>query len=142
MIHFFNENISYTIRHKNNIKKWLTEAIIHEGYQCGEISIILCDDAYLVPLNQQYLNHDTLTDIITFDYSEKELISGDLYISFERVKENSLQYSENVYNELLRVMVHGVLHLCGYKDKTPKDEKLMREKENENLSKYFSNNNL
>lgn len=142
MIHFFNEGVSYTIKDKTKIKQWLHQAIEREGFISDNINIILCSDEYLLKMNQQYLNHDTFTDIITFDYSEKGKLSGDLFISIERVKENSTQFSGKVYNELLRVMVHGVLHLCGYKDKTPQDEKLMREKEDENLSIFFDNNNL
>lgn len=142
MIHFFNENIAYTIKQKTKIKQWLNQTIECERFTCGDINIILCADEYLLKINQEYLHHDTFTDIITFDYSEKNKLSGDLFISIERVKENSAQYSGVVYNELLRVMVHGVLHLCGYKDKTPQDEKQMREKEDEYLSIFFANNKI
>lgn len=142
MIHFFNENISYTLKHKTKIKQWLSNTIENEGFKCGNINIILCSDEYLLKINQQFLNHDTFTDIITFDYSENNELSGDLFISFERVKENSVLYSEKLFHELLRVMVHGVLHLCGYKDKTPREEEKMREKENENLSIFFKTNNI
>lgn len=142
MIHFFNENITYTLKQKSKIKQWITQSIVNEGFNCGNISIILCNDEYLLSINQQYLNHDTYTDIITFDYSEKGVLSGDLFISFERVNENSPSFSGNLYHELLRVIIHGVLHLCGYKDKNPKDQRQMRGKEDEYLSIFFKTNDL
>lgn len=142
MIHFFNEQTTYKIQQKKKIKAWLTYSIKQEGFNCGNINIILCSDEYLLKINQDYLKHDTYTDIITFDYSEKNTLSGDLFISIQRVKENAAGFSVKVYDELLRVMVHGVLHLCGYKDKKENEEKIMRKKENEKLSIFFINNNL
>jgi rRNA maturation RNase YbeY len=99
----------------------------------GEIAYIFCSDEEILRINRQYLQHDYYTDIITFDYSEDDVISGDLFISLETVKSNSEQFKTEYSEELARVMIHGVLHLCGFKDKTPKDEKIMREKENSAL---------
>lgn len=100
-----------------------------EGFTIGDINYIFCDDEYLLKINLEYLNHDTLTDIITFDYVENGVLSGDIYISIERVRENAVIFSVPFEQELLRVLAHGVLHLCGYKDKTNKDSVLMRQKE-------------
>lgn len=99
----------------------------------GDINFIFCDDAYLSELNLSYLNHTTLTDIITFDYTDEGIISGDIYISIERVKENALLYSKTFQDELNRIIIHGVLHLLGNKDKKPKDKAMMRKKEDECL---------
>lgn len=100
-----------------------------EGFTIGDINYIFCDDEYLLKINLEYLNHDTLTDIITFDYVEKGVLSGDIYISIERVRENSEIFSVPFEQELHRVLAHGVLHLCGYKDKSDEDAAVMRKKE-------------
>ena len=109
--------------------------IKNELKKTGDISVIFCSDEYLLQLNKEYLNHDYYTDIITFDYVEDDLISGDLFISLDRVKENARQFETPVLNELYRVVFHGTLHLTGYEDKTDSEQKLMREKENYYLSK-------
>lgn len=97
--------------------------------QCGELHFIFCSDAFLLKLNKEYLGHQTLTDIITFDYSQKKKLSGEIYISIPRVKENSKKFKTPFTNELHRVMIHGVLHLCGYKDKTKAQKEKSRERE-------------
>jgi probable rRNA maturation factor len=111
---------------KNNIKNLIKS----EGFVLGDISLVFCTDDYLLSINQSYLNHDYFTDIITFDYSSNKLISGDLLISVDRVLENAKLNKTEFNNELFRVIYHGILHLCGYKDKSFKDKKLMTEKEN------------
>ncbi|MFH1120205.1 MAG: rRNA maturation RNase YbeY [Bacteroidota bacterium] len=135
-IAFFSENTGFLLRNKKKVREWLADTIIREGFSPGEISIIFSNDAYLHEMNIKYLAHDTFTDVITFDYSEGSLISGDVFISIERVKENSVSYSKTFSDELNRVMVHGVLHLCGYKDKSEKDLANMRKKEEQYLSLF------
>jgi rRNA maturation RNase YbeY len=109
-----------------------------ENFKSGEITIVFCIDDYLLEINKTYLNHDFYTDIITFDYSGNDFVSGDLFISVDRVKDNAESFSVSFDNELKRVIYHGVLHLCGYKDKTEKDEKEMREKENFYMNQFVS----
>lgn len=136
MIHFFEADISYSLRQKRKIKDWLVSASENEGKTIENLNIILCSDEYLYKLNLQYLNHRTYTDIITFDQSiDKKNISGELYISLERVRDNAQSLSLPVRDELHRVMIHGVLHLCGYGDKTPGSKKKMRTRENYYLAK-------
>ncbi|GET46067.1 rRNA maturation RNase YbeY [Capnocytophaga felis] len=112
---------------------WIEKIIASEEKQLGELNYIFCDDAYLHQINVQYLDHDTLTDIITFDYTEDETISGDIFISVERVADNAQDFRVDFQTELLRVMAHGVLHLCGYKDKTDAESQQMRNKEEEKM---------
>ncbi|MFY7668474.1 MAG: rRNA maturation RNase YbeY [Crocinitomicaceae bacterium] len=116
----------------------LESLIVLENYKSGEITIVFCTDDYLLEINKTYLNHDFYTDIITFDYSENGVISGDLFISVDRVNDNAGSFSVSVDNELKRVIYHGVLHLCGYKDKTENDENEMREKENFYINQFVS----
>jgi rRNA maturation RNase YbeY len=120
----------------NQNKKWLNQVISNEDKEEGDITYIFCDDDYLLEKNIRFLNHNTLTDVITFDYCEGNSVSGDIFISIERVKENSEVFKVDFLTELNRVMVHGLLHLLGYKDKTERESKLMRKKENYYLSKY------
>ncbi|MDB5019096.1 MAG: rRNA maturation RNase YbeY [Pedobacter sp.] len=135
-IHFFTEDISFTLKHKTIIKNWLKEAVAAEGYVLAELNFIFCSDEYLLGMNQQYLNHDTYTDVITFDNSEApKTIVGDIFISVDRIKENAGQFSRDFIDEMCRVMVHGTLHLLGYKDKTKAAKLLMTEKEDLYLSK-------
>ena len=117
-------------------KKWLNQVISNEDKEEGDITYIFCDDDYLLEKNIRFLNHNTLTDVITFDYCEGNSVSGDIFISIERVKENSEVFKVDFLTELNRVMVHGLLHLLGYKDKTERESNLMRKKENYYLSKY------
>tara|TARA_B100001250_G_scaffold95218_1_gene79555 strand:+ start:1576 stop:1980 length:405 start_codon:yes stop_codon:yes gene_type:complete len=118
----------------NKRKKWLKRIILDEGKKLGDITFIFCKDNYLLEKNIQFLKHDALTDVITFDYSENSQISGDIFISIERVKENGEIFGETFLNELNRVMAHGLLHLLGYKDKTKKAAAIMKEKEDFYLS--------
>ena len=135
-IHFFVEDINFVLKNKRKIQKVLAILSEKEGKELGEISYIFCSDNYLLKINKKYLNADYFTDVITFDYCVGNKISGDIYISIERVKENSRIFSQSFFNETLRVILHGALHLCGYKDKKPKEEKIMREKENFYLNEY------
>ncbi len=136
MISFFSENIKFNLKDKRIIQKWIKLVIESENKKTGDINYIFCDDTFLTDLNLKYLNHDTLTDIITFNYNEKNSnsINGDIYISIDRVKENSDKFKVPFITELHRVIIHGVLHLLGYKDKTKADKNTMREKEDNCLS--------
>jgi len=122
----------------DKISLWLNNVIEEEGKQTGDLVYVFCKDDYLHEKNIQFLNHNTLTDVITFDYCKGKLVSGDILISTERVDENSKIYKVNYLTELHRVMVHGLLHLLGYKDKNEKDAKTMREKENYYLNKLIN----
>ena len=126
---FFHSECDFDTEPVSNLDSWIKEAIANEQKILGEINYIFCDDDYLLEKNQTYLNHDTYTDIITFDYSEENSVSGDIFISIERLKENARKFAVPFDTELRRVMIHGVLHLIGYKDKSDKEKKLMREKE-------------
>ena len=129
MIDFTFEQIDTFELDKNLIANWLSNVAFSENKNIDIISVIFCSDDYLLSVNKEYLNHDYYTDIITFDYSVDTEISGDLFISIDRVKENSTEFNVPFLNELHRVLVHGVLHLCGYGDKSPDEETLMRSKE-------------
>ena len=134
-IQFFNEQVQFRPTSTVKLKSWIKTVIISEKKSPGEINYIFCSDAYLAALNQQYLQHDTLTDIITFDNSETaDSIDGDIYISVERIRENALKFETSFESELHRVMVHGVLHLVGYTDKTELQKSAMRKKEDAYLS--------
>jgi probable rRNA maturation factor len=113
---------------------WFTNVCQLEGKSLGDLNLIFCSDEYLLEINREHLDHDYYTDIITFDYSEEGVVSGDLFVSIDRVIDNAKQLSIEFHDELCRVCVHGLLHLCGYKDKSSADEKLMRSKEDEMLS--------
>jgi rRNA maturation RNase YbeY len=133
MIAFLTEDITFELKEKLKHKAWLKDAAKAEGFKIGELNYIFCSDAYLLDINQKYLGHDTLTDIVTFDNSEDpKMIEGDIFISIERVRENALKF-DTAESELKRVMVHGLLHLAGYKDKGKAQKELMRNKENEHL---------
>jgi probable rRNA maturation factor len=137
-ITFFEEDISYKLKQKTQVRQWIKNTIVAEGFLLDELTYIFCSDAYLLQINQQYLDHDTYTDIITFDNSTEEReITGDIFISIDRIRENADKFGQSVVDELHRVMIHGVLHLLGYKDKTPNDNKNMTQKEDEYLSKIF-----
>lgn len=114
---------------------WIRDVVADNGYQLGDLSYIFCTDEYLLDMNRTHLNHDYYTDIITFNYNEDFSLSGDLFISYDRVLENAADLEVKVYDELCRVMVHGVLHLCGFNDKTIEEEEEMRMKENYYLEK-------
>ena len=122
-----------------DINLWINSVVIEEGMIIGELVYVLCNDEYLLKKNIQFLNHNTLTDVITFDYTKDKIISGDILISTERVVENAKIFNVNYSTELYRVMVHGLLHLLGYKDKIEKDANIMRVKENYYLNKFTNN---
>ena len=134
-IHFFSEDISFTLKEKNKLRNSIKNTIRSEGKKLRELNFIFCSDAYLLEINKQYLNHDTFTDIVTFDNSESpDLIIGDVFISIERIRENASKYKVAEKDELHRVIIHGTLHLIGYKDKTKSDKSLMTEKEDHHLA--------
>ena len=130
-----NDKLSNT----ENLNLWINNVIKEEEMILGDIVYVLCNDEYLLKKNIQFLNHNTLTDVITFDYSDDKIISGDILISTERVVENAKIFNVNYLTELHRVIVHGLLHLLGYKDKIEKDANTMREKENYYLNKFTNN---
>ena len=132
----FNYESEFTLDNEEAIATWLSAVILSEHKTEGEINYIFCDDEYLHKINLEYLNHDTLTDIISFDYTMGNEIGGDIFVSTERVLDNSKDYNTNFNDELKRVLVHGVLHYCGYKDKSEADESLMRSKEDEKLAMF------
>ena len=133
MIDFFSET-PFNLQNSEEVASWISAIISNENFEEGEVSYIFCDDEYLHKLNLEFLKHDTLTDIISFDNSLGNQINGDIFISVERVKENANSFNTSFENELHRVIIHGVLHYCGYKDKTKKDTDLMRTKEDAALS--------
>tara|TARA_B110000977_G_scaffold103602_1_gene135245 strand:+ start:3327 stop:3746 length:420 start_codon:yes stop_codon:yes gene_type:complete len=129
-ISFFSEDIDFQINNIENNTSWINSIISNYSKISGELTYIFCSDDYLLKLNIEHLNHDTLTDIITFDYTKTGIISGDIFISIDRVTENAKSFLVPFQEELNRVMAHGVLHLIGFKDKTSKEKKKMREAEN------------
>ena len=136
MIQFCTEDITFSLKEKLKHKAWLNEVAKQEGKKILELSYVFCSDEYLLQINQEYLNHDTLTDIVTFDNSEDpKKIEGDIFISIDRVKENGEKLGTSE-SELERVMVHGLLHLLGYKDKKKEDKALMTEKEDFYIKQY------
>jgi len=130
----FNYETDFSLSNESILSDWIRNVIQLEGYSVEEINYIFCDDEYLHKLNVEFLNHDTLTDVISFDYSVGKIIQGDIFISVDRVKDNAMDFQVSFFQELHRVMVHGILHYCGYKDKNPDDERLMRLKENHYLN--------
>ena len=134
MIRFYFESTNNFPLKKTEIKNWLKNVIINENYEQGNINIIFCSDEYLIEINKKYLSHDYYTDIVTFNYCEDKTISGDIYISVDRIRDNASLYTTNFKNELDRVMVHGVLHLLKYDDKTDEQKKEMTAKENQYLN--------
>nr|WP_299386157.1 rRNA maturation RNase YbeY [Allomuricauda sp.] len=132
----FHFNADFRLEDITKYSEWINRIIVSEGFRGGQLDFIFCSDEYLLGINLQYLNHDTFTDIITFDYTQGKQVSGDIFISIERVKDNASEYGVNLDNELLRVMSHGVLHLMGYKDKTQDDSELMRRKEEEKMKLF------
>jgi len=135
----FNYELDFELIDESNYERWIKSIIGDYGFELGDVSYIFCDDTYLLNINRQYLNHDDLTDIISFDYSESKLISGDIFISIERVKENAMKFSVDFKEELLRVMVHGILHFIGFKDKTEIETELMRKNEEICIKKFINN---
>ena len=132
----FNYETDFELDNESQYEDWISRIIESEGFDEGEINYIFCDDEYLHKINVEYLDHDTLTDIISFDYTVGNLIQGDIFVSVERVKDNANDFNVSFEEELKRVLSHGVLHYCGYKDKSPKDEALMRSKEEEKMQMF------
>ena len=132
----FNYESDFSLEHEEIYASWIETIIESENKILGEISYIFCDDDYLHSINMQYLNHDTLTDIISFDYTEGDIISGDIFVSIERVIDNAKDFNVSFEEELKRVLAHGVLHYCGYKDKTDSEALIMRTKEEEKIKLF------
>lgn len=130
----FNFEIDFKLDNYTLLNEWISNVITSEGFEVGEVHYIFCDDEFLHKLNVEFLNHDTLTDVISFDYRMGNQINGEIFISVERVQDNAKDFNNSFEEELHRVMIHGILHFCGYKDKTDEEEALMRIKENEALS--------
>ncbi len=135
----YNYESDFTLGNEEQYSQWLSAVIESENKGEGEINYIFCDDEYLHKINLEYLQHDDLTDIISFDYCVGNEINGDIFISVERVAENAKEYEVALETELLRVMAHGILHYCGYKDKSEEDATLMRSKEEEKMKMFATN---
>lgn len=138
-VHFYNQDSDYLPKGRVKIGKWVRETIHNEGYKAGEICYIFCSSANHIEMNRQYVGHDYYTDVITFDYSDLEgrgVVSGDIFIDHETVADNALQLGTDPAEEQLRVIIHGVLHLCGYKDKSDQEAAQMRQKEDFYLARY------
>ena len=133
-ISFSNQNIEFSLPDQNRVKEWISTLIKRHGMSVGNIGYLFCDDSFLLEANNKYLNHDTLTDIITFDYVNGNLVSGDIMISVERVRDNSVTFGVPFTDELHRVIIHGVLHLLGQGDKTDDEARIMRQREDEALA--------
>lgn len=132
----FNYETDFELENEAQYEEWISRIIESEGFDEGEINYIFCDDDYLHKINVEYLDHDTLTDIISFDYTVGNLIQGDIFVSVERVQDNANDFNVSFDEELKRVLSHGVLHYCGYKDKSPEDEAMMRSKEEEKMQMF------
>ncbi|NAY91676.1 rRNA maturation RNase YbeY [Muricauda sp. JGD-17] len=132
----FHYKSDFRIEDKTQYSDWISRILVSEGFHAQQIDFIFCTDEYLIQLNKQYLNHDTYTDIITFDYSTGKSISGDIFISTERIEDNAKEFNVSFENELLRVMAHGLLHLMGHGDKTQGEQRLMRKKEEEKIKMF------
>ena len=138
----FNYETDFELENEAQYEDWISRIIESEGFDEGEINYIFCNDEYLHKINVEYLDHDTLTDIISFDYTVGNLLQGDIFVSVERVKDNANDFKVSFEEELKRVLSHGVLHYCGYKDKSPKDEALMRSKEEEKMQMFHVEHNI
>ena len=138
MIQFLSENIQLPDFDQSKVRSWIKKTAAEYGKKTGDISYIFCDDERILEVNKHYLQHDYYTDIITFDYSAKRFISGDIFISLDTVKSNSEELGVDFYQELHRILIHGILHLCGQDDKTPESCKEMTRKENNALNQLNS----
>jgi len=135
-INFFEEDTTFKPKQKAQLRQWIKDAVVAEGFKLKELNYIFCSDAYLLQINQQYLDHDTYTDIVTFDNSEVEGdIVGDIFISIDRIRENGAKFKTGEADELHRVIIHGALHLLGYTDKSVVTKQKMTQKEDEYLAK-------
>ncbi|MCT4636100.1 MAG: rRNA maturation RNase YbeY [Bacteroidales bacterium] len=133
---YFYEDTDFVLQDGERIGNWIEETILNESMKLGDVSFIFCSDEYLLQMNKEYLDHDYYTDVITFDYCEGDIVSGDIFISVDTVKSNSEKFITNFASEIKRVIIHGVLHLIGYKDKSDEESKEMRAKEDYYLSLY------
>ena len=133
-INFLSEGIEFKLKNQNKLKDWIKGVIKSEKRNLSSLVYVFCPDSYLLSINQDYLKHKTLTDIVTFDYSDGGDVDGEIYISIERVRENASEFKRSFEEELHRVMIHGVLHILGFKDKTPSQKSIMRKKEEACLS--------
>lgn len=129
-IHYFTEDVSSPVFKRREATNWIKKVTDLEGYKLGDVSFIFCSDDYLLDVNRRYLDHDYYTDIITFDYVEDKILNGDIFISIDRVKDNAREFKTTFGDEFHRILIHGILHLLGYKDKIKKDKLIMTEKEN------------
>lgn len=132
----YNYETDFKLQEEGKLSCWVESTVLNENCRLGEINYIFCNDRYLHKLNVEFLEHDTFTDIISFDYSVGNELHGDIFISIDRVTENARKFNVGLLKELRRVMIHGVLHYCGFKDKSEEDSKIMREKENFYLKAY------
>lgn len=132
----FNYETEFQLENETQFSDWISRVILSENKKEGDINYIFCDDEYILEINKQYLDHDYYTDIISFDYSVGNELNGDIFVSIERVKENAIDFNATFDDELKRVIIHGILHYCGYKDKSEEDEALMRSKEDEKTKMF------
>ncbi|MFK7033142.1 rRNA maturation RNase YbeY [Flavobacterium oreochromis] len=137
----YNYETNFLLSNEVDYTEWIKTVIESENKELNEINYIFCNDEYLLEINKQYLDHDYYTDIISFDYTENNLIAGDIFISIDRIKENAIDLGVSFDEELKRVIIHGVLHYCGYKDKTSSEEELMRLKEDEKIKMFHVKHN-
>lgn len=136
-VHFHTEDIEFKVPAPAKVKEWVQNVVTNEGFEPGTINYIFCSDEHLLGINKEYLQHDYYTDIITFDMSDsEEVVSADIFVSLDRVRDNAAELGVEESEELHRVMIHGVLHLCGYGDKTEQEQKEMRSAENQYLKIY------
>lgn len=132
----FNYELEFQLENEEQYSSWISNVISSENKKEGDINYIFCDDEYILEINKQYLDHDYYTDIISFDYSVGNELHGDIFVSIERVRENAIEFEVTFDEELKRVLAHGVLHYCGYKDKTEEEELIMRFKEDEKIKMF------
>lgn len=132
----FNYETEFTLENETLFSDWISRVILSENKKEGDINYVFCDDDYILEINKQYLDHDYYTDIISFDYSVGNELHGDVFVSIDRVKENAADFDATFDEELKRVIIHGILHYCGYKDKSETEEILMRQKENEKTAMF------
>ncbi len=135
-IKFYSEDCDYIVKHKLKIRQTINYITKNEQFSLGDINVIVCSDEYLLKMNNQYLQHNYYTDVITFDYGDQSFCSGDIFISYQTVEDNALSLNKDLKDEMRRVIFHGVLHLCGYKDKSDNEAVIMREKEDFYLEYY------
>ena len=137
-INFYNADTTYSLKNKTKIKCWILDEVKSHEKEIEELNIILCSDPYLLNVNIEFLNHRYYTDIITFDNGYNNILNGEIYLSVDRIKENAKSFSTNLFDEFLRVIIHGVWHLVGFSDSSPEEKKTMRAKEDQSLKNYYS----